>query len=68
MRSLGVVLEPERVELPLLRRAGPLHRLDGPPLEGPVHPLVRPVLLRRAGVDALVDDPLPSSLKRASHL
>src|ERR1700680_3953897 len=54
MRTLGVVFRPEAIEHLLLRSAALLHRADRLAFESPVHSLVRSVLIRSSGKDALM--------------
>ena len=56
MWPIFVVLAPERIEVPLLRRAGLAHGFDRLSLERAMHPLMHAVLLRRRRPDALMCD------------
>jgi hypothetical protein len=54
VRTDVVVLRPERIELALLPRTGPLHGTDRLPLERAVHALVRAILLGATGMNPLI--------------
>lgn len=54
MRAFLVVLVAKPIELALLRGEGRARRPDGFAFQRLVHPLVRAVLLRMGGEDALV--------------
>ncbi len=56
MGPLLIVLGPEAIEGPLLGDGAVAGGDGSPPLEGPVHPLMGPTLLRPARIDALVLD------------
>lgn len=54
MWTLDVVLVAERIEVALLGRTGAPHRFDRLALECPVHPFMRPVLLRFSWANPLM--------------
>src|SRR6266550_1053639 len=56
VRTLGVVLPLERVEVPLLDPTAVANRLDRFAFEGAMHPLVSAVLLRTTGTDPLMEN------------
>src|SRR5947208_13562490 len=57
VRPLLIVLGPKPIERALLGRGVAPGWADRPALQGAVHPLVGPVLLRPAGVNALMLNP-----------
>jgi hypothetical protein len=56
MRALLAVLAPECIEVPLLRGAAPAHGLDRLALQGPIHPLMRAIVLRTPGSTPLTEN------------